>query len=100
MSAIAPIVGTDSSDSLSTPDRSALGARAGEAPERVGQKIALHRQLANLGVQFLDALLGVCGHSLAVGEQLRSTLEQLLLPNRDLGAMDLVLLGELRQRLI
>src|SRR5215468_3115039 len=100
MSAITLIVRTENSPASSPPGQSALGARAGEAPERVGQKIALHGQLANLGMQLLHPLLGVGGKTLTVGEQLRGALKQLLLPRRDLGGMDLVLLGELGERLI
>src|SRR5215471_16970307 len=62
--------------------------------------LALHGQLANLGMQFLHPLLGVDGKTLTAGEQLRGALKQLLLPRRDLGGMDLVLLGELGERLI
>src|SRR5512132_4165036 len=100
MSAITPIVRTASSQASSPRDRSALGARAGEAPERVGQKIALHGQLADLRVQLLHPFLGICRHTLAIGEQLSGALEQLLFPSRDLSAMELVLLGELGERLV
>src|SRR5262249_9068437 len=62
--------------------------------------LALHGQLANLGMQFLHPLLGVGGQTLTVGEQLSGALKQLLLPRRGLGGMDLVLLSELGERLI
>src|SRR5690349_24875780 len=100
MSAITPIVRTGSTQASSPRDRSALGARAGEAPERVGQKIPLHRQFADLGVQLLHSLLRVGGQTLPVGEQLGGALEQLLFPRGDLGAVQLMLLGELGERLI
>ena len=51
-------------------------------------------------MQLLDTLLGILGHRLAAGEQLRSMLEQLLFPGGDLRRMHLVLLGQFRKRLV
>ncbi len=94
MSATTPIARTESLQACSPPDRSALGARAGESPERVGQKIAFHGELPDLGVQLLDALLRILGQRMAVGEQLRGVLENLLLPGGDLRGMDVMLLRQ------
>jgi len=61
---------------------------------------ALHGQLADLGVQLLNALLRILGQRLSVGEELGGVLEQLLLPGRDLRRMHLMLLSELGERLV
>jgi hypothetical protein len=72
----------------------------GKRPSALDKKLGLHGQLANLGVQLGDALLGVLDMALTVGKQLGGVLKQLLLPVGDLARVDLELLGQLGQRLV
>src|SRR2546426_871334 len=78
--------------------RSSLCARIAAATERARQKIDLQRLLTDLRVQRLQvrrrpALVG------RRGKDFDRTLQQLVLPLRDLAGMHIEALGELRQGL-
>src|SRR5208282_4673948 len=61
------------------PGQSSLAARAGKFPERIGQKIPLHRQLANLLAKLANLLLPVVGDQ-GAAEYSRHILQRLRLP--------------------
>ena len=69
------------------------------APEHTRQKIALHGQLADLGVQ-LGGARSPLGVPLALSEDLGSALEQLALPPRDLVGVEIEALGDGDHRLL
>jgi hypothetical protein len=62
------------------------------------QKIPLHHQFADLGVQTLDLPLGLGRGSSAAVERLRRLVLKLLLPRLYLIGMDLIALGQIGHR--
>jgi len=67
--------------------------------ERSGQKIVLHGQLADLGVQLGDVWLILLA-AVTSTEHRRCTIEQLALPGRDLVGVHIEPLGDLDDRLL
>jgi len=91
--AIAPRSGTAGESAAGVCGQPSFGARVVDTTERACQKIVLHRQLADLGMQVFDA--GAV-HGFAIGcrhEQIRGTFLQLGLPLHDLVWMHIILLG-------
>ncbi len=81
---------------FSIDQRFALGEP--EAPERSGQKIALHNELADLRLQLVDTPLGIFSSGITVLEHLAGALKELFAPLRDLVDVDAVPRGQLGER--
>ena len=67
------------------------------APEKLGQKIVLHRQLTNLGVELLYLLFIVLGLDRVPAEHVLGSFDQALLPVLNLIGVNVELLGQLSQ---
>ena len=75
---------------------SGLGAHSPVAPEHLGQKIVLHRQPTDLGVELLYLLLVVLGLDRVGAEHILGAFDQVLLPVLDLTGVNIKLLSRLR----